>query len=649
MSGNWIVGDRPPMEPVRALRVLLGHAMGRPDRVTKKGGESWMATNRRRTIRTGPAGIAALAAVCALSAASRDIAAQTIRGRLVDVADSAPITGAMMSLLDGTDSVVARILTRDGTGYFELTAPGAGEYRVRAERIGYATTFSELIRAAEGDVLEVRIAAPLEAVSLEGIRAEVDRRCEVRPADGLHVAQVWDEARKALAAARWTQERGHYRYEMLGIRRQFDEDARRIQIEDRALSHRLVRNPYVARAADSLVHEGFAALSEEASLFWAPDADVLLSDAFLDTHCFRLRSGGDELVGLDFEPVGDSGIPDIQGTLWLDAVSSRLQRVDFEYVNLPVPDRLMEAEPGGSVEFRSLPNGTWFTTSWYIRTFRAGRTESITGRLIPTLEGVATTRGEVLRVHDDDRVVYESSRGRRIVGAVVDSAGVGLPGARVFVEGSGAETETDSHGRFEMDHLATGVYDVHYTHPYLDGLWHVPEPVEVAVGPDRASVAEVELEAPSLREVLREVCGRDRAPTSPLMTASGGFLWRTGILTGTVRNPEGVAVPSASVSLLSDGYEIGRLMSVRDLNAHAWDEERQRWSAKTSSSGFFRACWLPVDVPIEILVLGEDEDVDRQALETALSLGDLYPDRVQVVTIDGSEPHRMLELRLHGS
>ena len=94
------------------------------------------------------------------------------------------------------------------------------------------------------------------------------------------------------------------------------------------------------------------------------------------------------------------------------------------------------------------------------------------------------------------------------------------------------------------------------------------------------------------------------------------------------------------------GYEVGRLLGVRDINTPDWESERQRWSAQTSSSGFFRACWLPVDVLLEILVLGDDEDVDRQALNSALSLGDLYPDRVDLITIDGSEPHRTVELQL---
>ena len=42
------------------------------------------------------------------------------------------------------------------------------------------------------------------------------------------------------------------------------------------------------------------------SIYWAPDAAVLLSDEFLDTHCFHVtrnerRAPG--LIGLAFQPV----------------------------------------------------------------------------------------------------------------------------------------------------------------------------------------------------------------------------------------------------------------------------------------------------------------------------------------------------------
>jgi len=198
------------------------------------------------------------------------------------------------------------------------------------------------------------------------------------------------------------------------------------------------------------------------------------------------------------------------------------------------------------VSFRGLPDGTWIVTSWNIRMFTAGETEHpLTGQPTATLEGVAITHGEVLRAHGDAGVVFEGHRGRRVAGTVVDSLGVGLPNARVYVQGSGTETETDAEGRFELDHLGVGTYALHFTHPYLEQLWYEPESVEVEVEPD-----------------VNEVCR------------------------------------------------------------------------------------LPSGVPIELVVLGKDEDVDRDALDAALSLADLLPDRVTTLTIDPASPQRALNLRL---
>jgi len=65
------------------------------------------------------------------------------------------------------------------------------------------------------------------------IEAEADRRCRVRPEEGLAVTRVWDEARKALDAAAFTQERGYYRYEMMGIIRELGPEGRQVVSEDR--------------------------------------------------------------------------------------------------------------------------------------------------------------------------------------------------------------------------------------------------------------------------------------------------------------------------------------------------------------------------------------------------------------------------------
>ena len=53
-----------------------------------------------------------------------------------------------------------------------------------------------------------------------------------------------------------------------------------------------------------------------------------------------LTEGEDEeegLLGLEFEPVEDRGVPEISGVLWLDADDGHLQWLDYDYEYLDVP------------------------------------------------------------------------------------------------------------------------------------------------------------------------------------------------------------------------------------------------------------------------------------------------------------------------
>ena len=87
---------------------------------------------------------------------------------------------------------------------------------------------------------------------------------------------------------------------------------------------------------------------------------MLLSDEFLDTHCFRLRMGSGErqgMVGLVFEPTRSQRTPDINGVLWIRTDGWVLDRADFWYENLP--DGIRSSLVGGYVRFQRLPSGAW--------------------------------------------------------------------------------------------------------------------------------------------------------------------------------------------------------------------------------------------------------------------------------------------------
>lgn len=559
--------------------------------------------------------------------------AQVVRGYLLDASAGVGVGGAMVTLVSAEGGEKERGITRSGSGLFVLRAPAIGEYRLRADRIGYAATYSDTFFLAANDTFVVSMEANIEPVSLVGIEAEAERRCRVRPEEGLAVSRVWEEARKALAAVDWTQERGSYEYEMLRITRDMDRGGRTVVAENRFHATSRGNASFVSRPADSLVTRGFVRFSAEMSQFWAPDAGVLLSDPFLNTHCFRVRQGEGAttgLVGLQFEPTADREVPDISGTVWLDPSAAEVRWLDFRYENLAVPRALLRATPGGRVEFMSLPNGAWIVTSWNVRMFLPGvATHSLTGLQMVTLEGIREERGKVLRVVGDEGEVYRGDVGYRVTGVVLDTLGAGLPDARVFIEGSGAEVTTDTGGRFELAHLEPAEYVLQFSHPYLDELWYRPRPEKVHVREGDRGPVEVEFRAPTLERVFDQICDGEEQPSVPQ-----AGLWMRGILMGHVSDDLGQPTERAEVVVLT-------------LAESSEDHMPPEWAsvtAATSPSGFYRACWVPVGLPLNIVVLHENEEFDSEDLIGGIKPADLFPGRLQTITILHEEPYRTLDL-----
>ena len=566
--------------------------------------------------------VAAALLVTGGSAASAN--AQVVRGRLVDAADDAGVGGAMISLMDRDGRQLSQVLTRD-SGLFELSAPISGNYRLRADRIGYATTFSDYFDLTAADTLSFRMVAAVQAVSLQGIIAEADRRCRVRPGEGLAVTRVWDEARKALSAAAWTQERGYYRYEIESIRRELGPAGRKVISENRIYERSYRRSPYVSRPAAELIEEGFARLSANESVYWAPDADVLLSDPFLDTHCFRVNMDENDapgLIGLEFEPVPGRNLPEIAGTLWLDPATSQLTRLDFRYRNLDLPLALLGGDIGGTVEFRALPNGTWIVNSWRIRMPRGGtRNNPLNGRILTVLEGLTVQGADVLRVHGDEGTVLEGDVGGRIAGIIFDSLRAGLEGARVFVEGTGIEAVTDRDGRFDLTRLEPGIYSVNFTHPYLETFSYRPEPFEVEVVEGAVTPAQVNFAAPTIGRVLGVVCRDDEPPDVSAGLPWGSALRYDGVLVGQVTDEAGEPLSGATVRVLLREYDVRA--SDASTVATIIQSRRSGVAVTTNESGHYLACWVPVNTDLRVAVMRPDQELDPNRRQAAYTMSEL--------------------------
>ena len=110
-----------------------------------------------------------------LCASAAPAGAQVFHGRLVDEATDRPIAAATINLLSDSTRLVDATLT-DSVGYFLVAAEAAGEFRLRAQRIGYPPTISTPLNMSMGDTLEVEFRISAVAILLDPVVVTARRR-----------------------------------------------------------------------------------------------------------------------------------------------------------------------------------------------------------------------------------------------------------------------------------------------------------------------------------------------------------------------------------------------------------------------------------------------------------------------------------------
>lgn len=246
-------------------------------------------------------------------------------------------------------------------------------------------------------------------------------------------------------------------------------------------------------------------------MYDAPSAEALLSDAFLQTHCFGVVKPPREhpdWIGIAFAPRGRrDSLVDVTGVVWLDRSTAELRRLEFEYTNMPhevyemcdddprkdVVDRLCQRfiekglnkfGIGGDVDYRRLASGEWLTVRWTLRTpsndmaFRPGprkirygnrNAESCTGPVkpipgrgdctyvywpVPRLSAVSTAITRVARAGVE---IYRDDSSRGLIDAVARTQAGKKPASLegVIVDGASrplrnAIVQTEKPGRVSM-------------------------------------------------------------------------------------------------------------------------------------------------------------------------------------------------------
>lgn len=169
-----------------------------------------------------------------------------------------------------------------------------------------------------------------------------------------------------------------------------------------------------------------------------------------------------------------------------------------------------------------------------------------------------------------------SPRTSRIVGVVADSVdGTPIRGAEVIASGVAGSVRTDSLGRFTIDSLAPGRYQVGVFHPLLESLGITLATKPFVLGPDSAAI--VNLAVPSVPSLVRRYCGAELSESN------------SAAVTGRVLDPDNDQPDAgAKVSLAWTDISV-----TKEAGVVRTPHERH---AETDSNGFFKICAVPSDL-----------------------------------------------------
>ncbi|HEY2376913.1 MAG TPA: carboxypeptidase regulatory-like domain-containing protein [Gemmatimonadaceae bacterium] len=537
----------------------------------------------------------ALALASVLLHAVRVAEGQTVGGRVVAKTDGAPVPGAIVALLDSAGHGVITRLAEDA-GTFSFVVPAPGRYAVRVERVGFRSTTSPWFLVRQGETITIPMAIASESLTLRAIVVNADRRCLVRPREGAATAELWNEARKALSATQLTQiaqaaakaRRDPHRFVVRwrSTTRDLDPTSLAVLHNEQFENEGETVKPFASADPEQLARDGYMTGDiDTGSTYFAPDADILLSDQFLDSHCFRLQwpdSGRrDDLIGLAFEPANLTtqrrpGRVDVRGVLWLDRASAELRYMQYQYVNLAVEE--MSRYAGGLLEFRPLPDGRWIVWRWYIRMPALVRRR---GMLNSQLTDWHT---EVAKIREDGaEVLSVMPAGTRrparatLRGTVIDSlSGAAMAGVRVFLSGTSFAAVTQMDGSYVIDSVPAGRYTASIVASRLDTL--LLEPPVRALTVSAGENKRVDLALPSLRTLSSRVC-RQPMPDSLSM------------ILGVVRDSTTAA---SDVQVRAEWTEYSKASTDRLRAQQTWNE------TTTTKGGRYSLCGLPAGRTITV-------------------------------------------------
>ena len=448
--------------------------------------------------------------------------AQTVRGRVFDQVMPQPAAGAIVSLervpspLSKPEPV--RSILADEVGAYAFTATTAGNYRILVRRIGSPPFRSDVFAMALGETrrLDIHLQRVNGAASVTELgRITVLRAtpCETSLQDAARITAFWEDARTALLATEISARDNLVSRRFVRFVR--DLDPKSLDVDNETLyefiAPQTVNIGFTSPSGDSLSTSGYWRRTTNTSFrYYGPDANALLSQAFVEDHCFSIIENGNRpgRIGLSFEPIerrkGRGTPAEIRGTVWLDSQTSELRSLEFAWTTLPM--RVPDDHLGGEVLFSRLASGPWFVHRWRLR-----MPQEV---LVADGRGTQQVRTKKFAILEEGGYVESATtaHGRlpaMVTGLVLDGDRRILAGARVKVAGTDRETFTDAAGRFRFDAVPPGLRRITVEHERYEALGVRAGDKQVLL--DEGSTRELTFVGPEGDEVEALLCDGEPA------------------------------------------------------------------------------------------------------------------------------------------
>ncbi|MDB4917057.1 MAG: hypothetical protein JWM95_4701 [Gemmatimonadetes bacterium] len=536
---------------------------------------------------------------------ARVASGQVVSGTVMLSDSTTPVVGVIVVAMDAQGATLARGLTTT-KGYFSLRLPTPATIDLKVLRIGYKPLKGPSLTLGAGQVQKVQIIYAADPVSLAGINVRERETCRVQHDSGLMVAGLWEEARKAMLTSQLTSDDTPLFAEWVEYDRTLDSASKYVRQQHVRTTRNATTHAFRSVPANVLQARGYVVEDDGETAYYAPDAEVLLSDGFVNAHCFRLvappKDADQNRVGIAFTPTRErSSMKEIEGTLWIDRPTAELRNLEFRYTNLP--DVALPAKPGGSVEFQRTKDGNWLVSQWSLRmpqlVAQSLMKDNSSMRLYRSgtravLHAVQVSGGEVVRATRRDSLIYERAGAGISIKVLSQNPLVPVVEARVELEGTDYTSVADASGLITLSPVLAGRYMARVHTALMDSIG-MPPVTKLVEAHMNAHVDSLTL--PAAKDVLARACPADSVRNGE------------GMLHGWVKTESARAIGHATVTISwKSNFDVVNMGGSNHLTYSG-----KTLGALTDDAGYWRLCGIPQSIPISVGVVSDSGSDIREA------------------------------------